>query len=143
VILVDTNLLLYAHVRSFPQHDAARAWLDGQLSGNTPVGLPWMSLLGFLRIVTNPRVFQRPAPMAQAWEQVSDWLDCDVAWIPQATERHRDVLESLLEGTGIQANLVPDAHLAALAIEHGLTLFSTDSDFARFPNLRWRNPLSA
>jgi len=143
VILVDTNLLLYAHVRSFPQHDAARAWLNGQLSGNTPVGLPWMSLLGFLRIVTNPRVFQRPAPMAQAWEQVSDWLGCDVVWVPQATERHRDVLESLLEGTGIQANLVPDAHLAALAIEHGLTLFSTDSDFARFPKLRWRNPLSA
>ena len=143
MILVDTNLLLYAHVRSFPQHDAARAWLDGQLSGNTPVGLPWMSLLGFLRIVTNPRVFQRPAPMAQAWEQVSDWLDCDVAWVPQPTERHRDVLESLLGGTGIQANLVPDAHLAALAIEHGLTLFSTDSDFARFPKLRWRNPLSA
>lgn len=139
MILVDANLLIYAHVSSFQQHEAARSWLDGQLSGNGPVGLPWPSLLGFLRIVTNPRMFERPEPMAKAWQQVRAWLDSEVAWIPQPTDRHREVLGSLL--TNVRANLVPDAHLAALAIEHGLLLCSTDGDFARFPVLRWQNPL--
>jgi toxin-antitoxin system PIN domain toxin len=142
VILVDANLLVYAHVRSFPQHARAREWLDSQLSRAAPVGLPWPSLLGFLRIVTNPRVFQQPEPMSEAWRQVSAWLGVEVAWIPQPTERHGDVLGALLRAAGIQANLVPDAHLAALAIEHGLLLCSADGDFARFPDLRWLNPLS-
>lgn len=141
MILVDANLLVYAHVGSFPQHENARAWLDGQLNGNTAVGLPWNSVLAFLRIVTNPRVFQKPETMREAWKQVEDWLDCEAAWIPEPTERHRAVIGSLLLGSGIQANLVPDAHLASLAIEHGLILCSTDGDFARFRNLRWQNPL--
>jgi predicted nucleic acid-binding protein len=80
--------------------------------------------------------------MVGAWNQVKAWLDCEVAWIPEPTERHRDVLGLLLGGTGMQGNLVPDAHLAALAIEHGLLLCSTDGDFGRFANLRWDNPLS-
>jgi hypothetical protein len=143
VILVDANILIYAHVSSLPQHERARAWLDAQLNGNSRVGLPWSSLLGFLRLATNPRVFQRPESMVEAWSQVSAWLDCEVAWIPQPTERHRGVLESLLAQSSMQANLVPDAHLAALAMEHGLLLCSTDGDFARFPKLRWQNPLSA
>jgi uncharacterized protein len=143
VILIDANLLVYAQVNSFAQHDAARAWLDAQLNGGSPVGLPWHSLLAFLRIVTNPRLFQRPEPMGDAWKQVEAWIDCEVAWIPEPTERHRDVLGSLLAGAGMQANLVPDAHLAALAIEHGLMLCSTDGDFGRFSNLRWENPLVA
>jgi toxin-antitoxin system PIN domain toxin len=143
VILVDANLLVYAHVGSLPQHARARSWLDGELSGVSRVGLPWPSLLGFLRLVTNPRVFQRPEPMADAWAQVVAWLEADVAWIPQPTERHRDVLASLLEAPGMQANLVPDAHLAALAIEQGLTLCSTDGDFGRFAALSWRDPLAA
>lgn len=142
MILIDSNILIYAHVRSFPQHERARGWLDAQLNNNSPVGLPWPSLLGFLRITTNPRVLQNPESMAEAWGQVAAWLDCEVAWIPQPTERHRNLLESLLAAPGVQGNLVPDAHLAALAIEHGLLLYSTDGDFARFPNLRWRNPLS-
>ena len=82
MILVDANLLVYAHVSSFPQHENARAWLDGQLNGNTAVGLPWNSVLAFLRIVTNPRVFQKPETMREAWKQVEDWLDCEAAWIP-------------------------------------------------------------
>ena len=143
MILVDANLLLYAHISSLPQHDRARSWLDDQLNGTVRVGLPWPSLLGFLRLATNPRVFQRPASMAAAWSQVAAWLDCAVAWIPGPTERHRDVLDSLFARSSVQSNLVPDAHLAALAIEHGLTLCSTDGDFARFPGVRWRNPLSA
>lgn len=141
MILIDANLLLYAHVQSFPQHATARTWLDAQMSGGAPVGLPWPSLLGFLRIVTNPRVFERPQSIGAAWEQVRSWLDCDVVWIPQPTERHREILGSLLGDGGIQAGLVPDAHLAALAMEHGLMLCSTDGDFARFRGLRWVNPL--
>lgn len=141
MILVDTNLLVYAHVTSFSQHDAAREWLDNQLNGTTRVGLPWPALLGFVRLVSNPRVFVQPLPLAEAWRQAEHWLDCAPTWIPQPTDRHRAVLASLLSHSGGRANLVPDAHLAALAIEHGLTLCSTDGDFARFPQLRWENPL--
>jgi toxin-antitoxin system PIN domain toxin len=141
VILVDANVLVYAHVAGFTQHERARAWLDEQLNGRTRVGLPWPSLLGFLRLVTNPRIFERPESATDAWAQVTDWLDHDNVWIPAPTERHREVLGDLLAAGGVQANLVPDAHLAALAIEHGLTLASTDGDFGRFADLRWLNPL--
>jgi len=141
VILVDSNLLVYAHGSSLPQHAGAKAWLDAQLNGETPVGLPWPSLLAFLRLVTNPRVFGKPEPLAEARRRVTDWLDRPVVWIPQPTERHREILENMLVRGGVQGNLVPDAHLAALAIEHGLVLCSTDRDFTRFPDLRWRNPL--
>jgi uncharacterized protein len=141
VILVDANILVYAHVSTLAQHERARAWLDEELNGASPVGLSWPSLLAFLRLVTNPRVFERAEPIADAWRQVTEWLACDTAWVPQPTERHAELLDVLLAKTEAHANLVPDAHLAALAIEHGLTLCSTDSDFSRFPGLRWRNPL--
>jgi len=88
-------------------------------------------------------VFERPEPMVDAWQQVRAWLACGMAWIPQPTERHADLLDELLALPGVHANLVPDAHLAALALEHGLTLYSTDGDFARFPVLRWINPVSS
>ena len=143
MILVDANLLVYAYVSSLPQHKAASAWLDERLNGAAPVGLPWPSLLAFVRLVSNPRVFERPKSVAAAWKQVEDWLDCPPVWVPQPTERHRELLGSLLKSQAGRANLVPDAHLAALAIEHGLILFSTDGDFARFPDLRWENPLTA
>lgn len=139
MILLDANLLIYARVRSFPQHSSARSWLDDQLSGTRPVGIPWPSSLAFLRVVTNPRIFERPEPIGAAWKQVQLWLSAEVVWIPQPTERHRAVLADLLPQ--VQGNLVPDAHLAALAIEHGLTLCSTDGDFARFTGARWVNPL--
>ncbi|MHC4670689.1 MAG: TA system VapC family ribonuclease toxin [Planctomycetota bacterium] len=142
MILVDGNLLVYAHVSSFDQHAAARAWLDDRLNGSARVGLPWPTLLAFVRLVTNPRVFERPEPVAAAWQQVEEWLDCEPAWIPTPTERHREILGPLLREAATRANLVPDAHLAALAIEHGLVLASTDGDFARFPNLRWENPIA-
>lgn len=141
MILVDTNLLLYAHVSDFAQHDPARRWLDERLAGSARVGLSWPALLAFLRLVTNPRVFPRPESPAEAWRQVLDWLDADPVWVPTPTERHAEVLGDLVpEVKG--PNLWPDAHLAALAIEHGLTLMSTDGDFARFPGLRWENPLT-
>lgn len=141
MILLDANLLVYAHVTSLTQHHAARNWLDSRLNGPTPVGLPWPTLLSFVRLVSNPRIFEHPQPISKAWKQVDDWLTCPVAWIPQPTERHREILGSFLTDTLGRSNLVPDAHLAALAIEHGLTLCSTDRDFARFPNLRWEDPL--
>jgi toxin-antitoxin system PIN domain toxin len=141
VILIDANLLIYAHVDQFPKHQIARDWLDGRLNGSERVGLPWPSLLAFLRIVTNPRAFSQPAPMSQAWGQVRDWLSSPNAWIPTPTDRHSGLLQELLALPGIRADLVPDAHMAALAIEYGLMLCSTDGDFARFPGLRWTDPL--
>ena len=142
MILVDANLLVYAHSREMRQHDAARAWLDEQLGGTARVGLPWATLLAFVRLVSNPRVFERPRTVAEAWVQVEQWLDCDAVWIPLPTERHRELLSGLLRAPGMTANLVPDAQLATLAIEHGLALHSADTDFARFRGLKWRNPLA-
>jgi uncharacterized protein len=142
VISIDANLLIYAHVSSFAQHRPARHWLDEQLNGSTAVGLPWPSLLAFLRLVTNPRVFESPESTPDAWQQVVAWLECENVWVPQPTERHRELVGKLLALPGIQGNLIPDAHMAALAMEHGLTLCSTDGDFARFPDLPWLNPIA-
>lgn len=141
MILVDANLLVYARVVSLPQHPRAKQWLDERLNGTAAVGLPWPSLLGFVRLVSNPRIFSKAESIASAWQQVEAWLDCPCVWVPAPTERHREVLGPLLIAAATRANLIPDAHLAALAIEHGLTLCSTDGDFARFPGLKWDNPL--
>src|SRR5262249_36557936 len=141
VILVDVNILLYASNSRSDQHAPARDWLDAQLDGPNPIALPWASLLGFLRLATNQRIFPSPLTMTVAWQQVSRWLAAEPVWTPQPTDRHADVLGGLLASPGVHGNLVPDAHLAALAIEHGLTLCSTDGDFARFPGLRFQNPL--
>jgi uncharacterized protein len=141
MILLDANLLVYAHVATFPQHNKARAWLDDRLNGTAAVGIPWPSILTFARLVTNQRIFEHPEDIKTAWKQVEEWLDCLPVWIPQPSERHREILGLLLTTMTIRANLVPDAHLAALAIEHGLTLCSTDADFGRFKDLRWENPI--
>jgi len=141
VILVDANLLIYSVVEDLPQHEAAREWLDGRLNDSPRVGLPWPSLLAFVRLVGNPRLFRRPVRLEQAWSQVEEWLGLPSTWVPGATENHATVLAGTLVEAGGNPNLVPDAHLAALAIEHGLTLCSTDRDFARFRRLRWENPL--
>jgi uncharacterized protein len=143
VILIDANILVYAHVSSFAQHKFARDWLDRQLNASAPVGLPWASVLAFLRLVTNPRVFESPEPIGDAWQQVRAWLALEPAWVPQPTERHTDLLGEFLALPGVHGNLVPDAHLAALAVEHGLTLCSTDGDFARFQGLHWLNPIAS
>jgi toxin-antitoxin system PIN domain toxin len=141
--LVDANLLLYAANRAAPEHAIARAWLDAQLSGPARVALPWPSLLTFVRLVTNPLVVRQPATMAAAWDQVGEWLGADVAWVPAPTDRHSELLGRFCREPWMTSRLVPDAHLATLAIEHGLTLCSSDGDFARFPGLSWVNPLSA
>jgi toxin-antitoxin system PIN domain toxin len=142
VILVDVNLLAYASVVGYAEHARAREWLDHKLNGLERVGLPWVSLVGFARLVTNARVFHHPVEVATAWGQIGRWLDRPNVWTPVPTERHREILGRLLLSTQAHAGLVQDAHLAALAIEHGLTLCSTDGDFARFPSLRWENPLA-
>jgi toxin-antitoxin system PIN domain toxin len=141
VIVLDANILIYAKNSFFSRHHTILEWLDNQLNGSALVGLPWHSLLAFLRVATNPRIFQQPLSIDEAWEQVLEWLDCDNVWIPQPTDLHSEILGEILKSGNVQANLIPDAHLAALAIEHGLLLCSTDHDFARFPGLRWLNPL--
>jgi toxin-antitoxin system PIN domain toxin len=142
MILVDANLLLYAKVEDFSQHQATKEWLVDRLNGTASVGLPWPSLLAFLRIITNPRVFPTPLALEKAWAQIREWLNRPNVWIPGPTERHVEVLEMVLDQSKATANLIPDAHLACIAIEHGLTLCSTDSDFACFEGLRWKNPIA-
>jgi len=143
VILVDANLLIYAGVSTAPEHERVRTWLDAKLSGSARVGLPWHSLLAYLRITTKRLGFTHAQPIASAWQQVRLWLDQEAAWIPGATHRHVEILESLLAETGSGGDVVSDAHLAALAIEHGLILCTNDRDFAKFKGLRWMNPLAA
>ena len=142
MILLDANILLYARVQSFEQHTIASEWLDEQLNGITGVGIPWPTLLAFVRLISNRRVFERPLSTQEAWHQVEHWLDCEPVWTPVPTERHREVVSSLVRSIGNRPNLVLDVHLAALAIENGLKLCSTDGDFARFPGLVWENPLA-
>jgi toxin-antitoxin system PIN domain toxin len=112
-----------------------------QLSSSAPVCLAWSVIGGFIRIGTNPRVFERPLTIDQALSRVQGWLDQPCARIIQPTNRHWEVFRSMLEKGQAAANLVTDAHLAALAIEHGCELCTTDRNFARFPSVRWRNPL--
>lgn len=141
MILVDANLLLYAANEAAPEHATAREWLDANLSGTARVGVPWPSLLAFVRLATNPLVMRQAVPVARAWKQVEQWLSASPVWVPQPTARHAEILGGLCEPAWMTSRLVPDAHLAALAIEHGLTLCSTDGDFARFTGLDWENPL--
>jgi len=143
VILVDANLLLYAAVREYPQHDAASRWLEGCLNGTRAVGLPWPSLLAFVRLAVNPRLHEFPPGLADAWALVREWLGCEPVFVPTAGPRHAEILERLVLECCQHHRHVPDAHLAALAIEHGLILATHDRGFARFEGLRWELPLAS
>lgn len=141
--LVDANILVYATDGKAHQHDAARRWLDDQLAGAPHyVGLPWASILAYLRLVTNPRIYSPPAPVSEAWDRCEQWLDAPAAWIPTPGARHQQIFAETVHESRPTGNLVPDAHLAALAREHGLTVASTDSDFARFTRVPWLNPVT-
>lgn len=140
-MLVDANILLYAVDERSRHHAAAARWLTAVLNGDRRVGLPWQSLGAFTRIITHPRVTSQPLSGRQAWSHVSAWLSASPAYIPPAGPATAAVLEELLDRTEVTGNLVPDAMLAALAIEHGLTVMTADTDFARFPDVRWHNPL--
>lgn len=140
-MIVDANLLVYARNTSDPQHDAAKTWLERALNGETRVGLPWSSLSAFLRISTSARIFPDPLSSDTAWGQIEDWLDAPRAWIPEPSDRYRGIAARLVRDHRVAGPLVSDAMLAALAIDHGVMLASTDGDFARFDGLSWVNPL--
>jgi len=142
LILVDSNLLLYAKFEDVPQHRRAKIWVEAQLNGSARVGIPWQASLAFLRLATNARVFAQPLTIAAAWKQMMEWLDHPRVWIPEPTEEHAPVLRDLLLDANVTGNLIADAHLAAIAIEHGLTVCSADSDFARFAGVSWFNPIA-
>lgn len=140
---VDVNLLVYASRDDVPRHDEYRAWLDEARRAEEPLGLPTLALCGFLRVVTHPRVFARPTPRGDAFAFVSA-LRASPNHVPvEPGPRHWDVFTRLCHDADARGNLVPDAYLAAMAIERGATWYSADRGFARFPGLRWRHPLDA
>jgi hypothetical protein len=141
VKLPDLNLLIYAIDESSPRHAKARAWLEEVLSGTEAVAFAWAVLLGFVRISTNPVALESPLSAGEAFDYVDGWLEQPVADVVHPTPQHAARLRELLEPVGAAGNLASDAHLAALAIEHGAELCSCDTDFARFVGLRWLDPL--
>lgn len=141
MILVDANLLLYAEDSSSEHHEAARTWWDAQLSDSEPVALCWPVINAFIRIGTNPRLHQRPLTLKEASERVQSWLDQPCVRLIQPTDQHWTLFQQMLRSGKAVGNLVSDAHLAALAVEHNCMLHSTDADFSRFKGLKWKNPV--
>ncbi len=139
--LPDANLFLYAYDARSPRQPAAQEWLERTLSGAETVGLSWIVLLAFIRLCTRPQVVEQPLTADHAMELVESWLEQPCVTVIQSTRRHAGVLRDLLIPLGTAGNLTSDAHLAALSIEHGATVYSCDSDFARFPGVRWVDPL--
>jgi hypothetical protein len=139
VLVPDANVLLYAVNSSVPQHITALTWLDDALSGSQAVGLAWVGLLAFLRISTRPGILPNPLPVDDALDVVDGWLAAPPAVVLQPGRQHLGILRTLLAGSGTGGNLTSDAHLAALAVEHGAELWSFDRDFARFPGLAFRH----
>jgi len=143
MIFPDANLLLYAEDSLSRHHETARKWWDSVLSGSQPVHLCWPVLNAFIRIATNPRLHKRPLTPEEAMVRVSSWLDQPCVRLVTPSANHWALLQSQIMESGATGNLISDAHLAALAIEYGSTLYSSDQDFARFPNLAWINPLNS
>ena len=141
MILVDANILLYAEDRNSANHERSRVWWDRQLSGESGVCLCWMVLNAFIRIATNHRVYENPLSLKAAIDRVQSWFEQPCTRLVYPTERHWIIFTKMLLEGQAHANLVTDAHLAALAVEYGCTLYSTDSDFTRFPTLKYINPL--
>src|SRR4051794_21388605 len=142
MILVDANLLLYAYHPASAKHEASRRWLEQTLSSHSVVHLAWTTVWAFLRIVTNPQVFEQPLTIVEAERTVSSWLDLPNVGLLEPGDRYWPLLRELLIDGQVTGPLVMDAALAALALEHGATLYTTDRDFARFPGLKWIDPLS-
>ena len=140
--LVDLNLLIYAVNRDAPFHAAARKWWESCLSNGDPVALAWIVILGFLRIMTNGRIMPVPLSDQQALDIMNEWIEHPAVFILTPSERHWDIFRQLIAPLGTAGNLTSDAHLAALAVEHGATLYSTDNDFSRFQILKWKNPIA-
>jgi toxin-antitoxin system PIN domain toxin len=141
MILVDVNLLIYAVDKDAPRHAAAKSWWEATLSGTETVGLSWIVLLAFLSLTTRPNVFPKPLSIEAAFDIVDSWLEEPSVIVVHPGPRHARMLRDLLLPLGTGGNLTSDAHLAALALEHGAELCSSDHDFARFSLLKWRDPL--
>lgn len=141
-MLVDANILLYAVDERSPHHSRARDWLVDALNGDRRVGLPWLSLGAFVRISTNPRASEQPLTPSAAWQHVEEWLSCPTAWVPNPTPRHASLLGGLIHRYELRANMITDAQIAVLAMEHGLTVYSADTDFARFSEISWVDPIA-
>jgi toxin-antitoxin system PIN domain toxin len=135
-------LLVYAYNEAAPWHEPARAWWEATLSDESAVGLPWATVLGFVRLLTHPRVLQSPVPPEAALDRVEQWLELPSVRILEPGPRHLAIVRDLVHATGVAGSLTTDTHLAALAIEHQCELCSNDADFTRFPGLRWTNPLA-
>jgi toxin-antitoxin system PIN domain toxin len=142
VNLVDANVLLYAVNESDPRHEEAASWLDGALNGREAVGFAWPVLLAFMRLSTKVGLFPEPLPVAEAVNCARLWTRQPPSVIVEPTSRHLDILAGLLQPTGGGGNLVPDAHLGALAVEHDATVVTYDNDFGRFRGVRWRPPVA-
>ena len=142
MMVVDVNLLIYAVNEDSPYHAKAKRWLEAAVSGTETVGFPWIVLLAFLRLTTRAGLFERPLTVETAFDLVDAWLQQPSVTVPEPTARHLQTMRDLISPLGTGGNLTSDAHLAALAIEHGAELCSTDNDFGRFNRLRWRNPLA-
>lgn len=141
-MLVDANILLYGIDESSPFHEKAHHWLESALNGTRRVGMAWSSLHAFLRISTNPRALTSPLQPAEAWDFVDEWLAAPTVWTPEPGGAHAPILAGLVRDLDLRGNLIADAALAALCIEHGLDMVSADTDFARFPDLTWVNPIA-
>ena len=141
MIVPDINLLVFAHNADAPLHRPARAWWEALLTRGEPVGLPWVVVLGYIRIMTHPAVLERPLRPAEALADVRRWLARPSVELMSPGPRHLDLLEHMLGTLAVAGNLTTDAHLAALAVEFQAEVHSNDRDFARFPGLRWRDPL--
>ena len=140
-MILDVNILIYAADSASPHHERAREWLATAMTGDRRVGIPWQTVGGFVRIVTHPRAMRRPLTTAEAWAVVDSWFAVPVVWVPPAGERTVRILERLMLDQHLSSSMTTDAQLAALAIEHGVAVVSADTDFARFPDLVWLNPL--
>lgn len=141
MIVPDLNLLIYAYDTSSARHEAAKGWWEATLGSRQPIGLAWISIIGFIRITTRRGIVPRPITVADAIATVQSWLALPHVEIIHPTDRHADVLFALLTELGTAGNLTSDAHLATLAIEYDATLATSDVDFLRFPKLRTSNPL--
>ena len=141
MIAIDANLLLYASDTSSAHHEASRRWLEDMLSGDEPVGLAWAVVLAFLRVGTNPRIRKAAFSLPEATAIVTGWFERPTVTLLNPGERHWEILREMMTKGQVRGPLVTDAHLAALAIEHGCSLATADRDFARFPGLKFFNPL--